>query len=100
MREVRRSFQETAMHVSCEKDKIPPSQDLEKRQRQRISEDNQQYIDSPVDKVTVSVNEETGKKTCFFIEICRHLCSGGLGFANITCTLPISYWLDQTYLVG
>ena len=52
----------------------------------------------PVDEVTVSVDEETGKSV--FIERIRHVYTGVLGSANITGRLPTSHCSDQTYRVG
>ena len=37
---------------------------------------------------------------CLLIERIRHVCTGVLGSANITGSLPISHCLDQTYRVG
>ena len=53
------------MGVPSEQGKIPPCKDLEKRQSQRHSKDNQQYVDSAVNEETVSVNEENGKGHLF-----------------------------------
>ena len=46
-------------------------------------------IDFPVDEVTVSVDEETGKSV-LLIKRTRHVYTGVLGSANITISLPTS----------